>query len=95
VLRFFRKNTKILTIGESTITGVGVRTHQEGFTETLATELAGELKINIDWNVSAKSGDTTKRIQEKIIDTIPNQPIDFILIGIGGIDAFELSTPKN
>ena len=91
----FSKNTlQMITIGESTIAGVGVDTHQEGFTGALANELASELKTNIDWKVYAKSGYTAKRVKEKIIDLIKEKSIDFIVIGLGGNDAFELNTPK-
>ncbi len=85
---------KMVTIGEGTIAGVGVGTHEEGFTSTLAAELARELNLNIDWKVYAKSSYTSKRIQEKIINGIPEKPVDFIVIGIGGNDAFGLSSPK-
>lgn len=89
-----KKVMRLLTIGESTIAGVGVRTHEEGFTGSLANELAVELKTNIDWKVYAKSGYTAKRVKEKIIDGITENSIDFIVIGLGGNDAFELNTPK-
>ncbi len=88
------RTLKMLTIGESTIAGVGVNTHEEGFTGTLAKELSTELKLNIDWKVYAKSGYNAKRINEHIISSIKENPIDLIVIGIGGNDAFELSTPK-
>jgi len=88
------KTFRILSIGESTIAGVGVNTHQDGFTGTLASELATKLKTNIDWKVYAKSGYTAKRVKEKIIDLITEKSIDFIVIGLGGNDAFELNTPK-
>ena len=89
-----KKTLQMITIGESTIAGVGVRTHQEGFTGTLANELARVLKTNIDWKVYAKSGYTAKRVKEKIINLITEKSIDFIVIGLGGNDAFELNTPK-
>lgn len=88
------KILRMITIGESTIAGVGVNTHQEGFTGSLANELATELKTNIDWTVYAKSGYTAKKVKEKIIGLITEKTIDFIVIGLGGNDAFELNTPK-
>lgn len=88
------KVLRMLTIGESTIASVGVSTHQEGFTGSLANELATGLKTNIDWKVYAKSGYTAKRVKEKIIDLITEKSIDFIVIGLGGNDAFQLNTPK-
>ncbi len=89
-----KKVLRMLSIGESTIAGVGVKTHQEGFTGSLANELATELKTNIDWKVYAKSGYTAKKVTENIIDHIKEKSIDLIVIGLGGNDAFELNTPK-
>lgn len=91
---FSKKTIRMITIGESTIAGVGVRTHQEGFTGALANELATKLKTNIDWKVYAKSGYTAKRIKEKILHLITEKSIDFVVIGLGGNDAFELNTPR-
>lgn len=84
----------IITIGESTIAGVGVQTHEEGFTGTLAKELAAALQSNMNWKVYAKSGFTAKKINDHIIPNIAENPINLIVIGIGGNDAFELSMPK-
>lgn len=88
------RTLRILTLGESTIAGVGVTTHEEGFTGTLAEELSIALNKNIDWKVYAKSGFTAKKINEHIISSITENQIDLIVIGIGGNDAFELNTPK-
>ncbi len=88
------KTLRILTIGESTIAGVGVKNHKEGFTGALASELATKLNTNIDWKVYAKSGYNAKQVDEKIIKHITESNIDLIVIGIGGNDAFELNSPK-
>jgi lysophospholipase L1-like esterase len=88
------KSLQMLTIGDSTMASVGVKTHQEGFTGTLASELATELKTNINWKVYAKNGYSAKKVKEKIINLITEKSIDFIVIGLGGNDAFELNTPK-
>jgi lysophospholipase L1-like esterase len=88
------KVLRMLTIGESTIAGVGVTTHQEGFTGSLAKELASQLNVDIDWAVYAKSGYTAKKVCEKLIETISEQSIAIIVIGLGGNDAFELNSPK-
>ncbi|WP_324027858.1 SGNH/GDSL hydrolase family protein [Maribacter sp. BPC-D8] len=85
---------RMLTIGESTIAGVGVKTHQEGFTGSLADELATQLNTNVDWKVYAKSGYTAKKVNEKIIDLITEEAVDLIVVGLGGNDAFELNSPK-
>ncbi|MGP1993561.1 SGNH/GDSL hydrolase family protein [Zobellia laminariae] len=88
------KMLQMLTIGDSTMASVGVKTHKEGFTGALANNLATELKTNISWNVYAKNGYNAKQIKEEIINLITEKSIDFIVIGLGGNDAFELNTPK-
>lgn len=88
------KTLRLLTIGESTIAGVGVKTHKEGFTGFLANELAASLQTNVDWKVYAKSSYTAKKVNDHIVDLITEESIDLIVIGLGGNDAFELNSPK-
>lgn len=83
---------RMLTIGESTVSGVGVATHEEGLTGTLAKTLAEGLDATIHWKVYAKSGYTAKRVTYKIIPKIAETNIDLIVIGLGGNDAFKLNS---
>jgi hypothetical protein len=87
------KTLQLITIGESTIVGIGVDTHEEGFTGTLAKELASKLSVNISWEVFAKSGFTAKQICEEIVPQIIEKEIDLIVIGTVGNDAFTLNLP--
>ena len=89
-----RRAFKLLTIGESTIAGVGVETHEEGFTGTLAQELSKLRGESIDWRVYARSGYTAKMVVEKIIPKIDEVNVDLIVIGLGGNDAFTLNSPS-
>jgi lysophospholipase L1-like esterase len=86
---------RILTIGESTIAGIGVDTHEEGFTGAFAKQLAKNIQKNIDWKVYATSGYTAQKVTEKIIPKIKESRFDLIVIGLGGNDSFTLNTPKN
>ncbi|QHI38472.1 hypothetical protein IMCC3317_38650 [Kordia antarctica] len=85
---------QLITIGESTIAGVGATTHENGFTGTLAKALSEKLVKNISWKVYAKSGYTAKRVKEKIIQNIHEKFADIIVIGLGGNDSFKLNSPK-
>jgi lysophospholipase L1-like esterase len=91
-----KKRLRILTIGESSIAGVGVETHEEGFTGTLAKELSKLLKTTVDWKVYAKRGFTAKRVQEDIVPKITEteKDVDLLVVGIGGNDTFQLNRPK-
>jgi lysophospholipase L1-like esterase len=84
----------LLTIGESTIAGVGVKSHEEGFTGSLAKELSTIYQSNVRWSVYAKSGYTAAKVAQKIIPAITETNIDLIVIGLGGNDAFTLNTPS-
>lgn len=88
-----KESLRLLTIGESTIAGVGVATHEEGFSGTLAKELSQKLDMNVHWRVYAKSGYTAKQVYENIIDKIEYTSADLIVIGLGGNDAFQLNKP--
>src|SRR5690606_28476407 len=83
----------LLTLGESTIAGVGVKTHQEGFTGTLADELSRLSNINIQWSVYARSGYTAGKVLEKVLPKITASSADLIVIGLGANDAFRLNSP--
>jgi lysophospholipase L1-like esterase len=88
------KTLKILTIGESSIAGVGVETHDEGLTGTFARTLAQKMGANIEWKVYARSGYTAKQVTGEIIPKIVENDVDLIVIGLGANDAFTLNTPQ-
>jgi lysophospholipase L1-like esterase len=85
---------QLLVLGESTIAGVGVKEHKDGFTGALANTLSKTLRCAINWRVYARSGYTAKQLCTKIIPKIEETTADLIVIGIGGNDAFTLNTPK-
>jgi len=85
---------QLITIGESTVAGVGVKTHEEGFTGVLAKTLAQKLGKNIAWKVYAKSGITAKRVPTELIANITEKQADLIVIGLGANDAFEGNSPN-
>lgn len=85
---------QLITIGESTVAGVGVKTHAEGFSGTLANELAQKIDRNIRWKVYAKSGITAKRVPSELISQITEKQADLIVIGLGANDAFEGNSPN-
>ncbi len=85
---------QLITIGESTVAGVGVKTHAEGFSGNLAKELAKKLDKTIRWKVYAKSGITAKRVPAELITQIKETQADLIVIGLGANDAFEGNSPN-
>ncbi|WP_299671897.1 SGNH/GDSL hydrolase family protein [uncultured Polaribacter sp.] len=87
------KTLKIISIGESTIAGVGVDIHENGFTGALAKEFSTKKNISVLWKVYAKSGYTAKQINKRLVPKIEESNADMIVIGLGGNDAFKLNSP--
>ena len=87
------KTLKLLFIGESTIAGVGVDFHENGFAGALAKEIAHKTNHSILWRVYAKSGYTAKMVRKIMIPKIEDSTADIIVIGLGGNDAFKLNSP--
>lgn len=88
------KTLKILAIGESTIAGVGVDFHENGFIGSLAKEISEKTNSSILWRVYAKSGYTAKLVRKRIVPKIEDSNADIIVIGLGGNDAFNLNSPE-
>jgi lysophospholipase L1-like esterase len=84
---------RLLALGESTIAGVGVQDHAEGFTGRLSELLAGQTGRQVQWQVVAKSGYAAKDVYRKLVPDIPQEPFDCIVIGLGGNDTFYLTSP--
>ncbi len=88
------KPINLIAIGESTIAGVGAKTHEEAFTGTLAKDLAQALGKSVDWKVYAKSGYTAQKVTHNILTQIKESQADLILIGLGANNAFAFDSPK-
>ncbi|MEM1221099.1 MAG: SGNH/GDSL hydrolase family protein [Bacteroidota bacterium] len=86
---------KLLCLGESTIAGIGVENHAEGFSGTLAQELSERLEQSVDWRVYAQSGYTAQQVVDRILPRIEEPEADLIVVGLGGNDAFTLNRPWN
>lgn len=84
----------LLAIGESTIAGVGVQTHEEGFTGTLAAEISRLFHTNVEWKVYARSGYTARKVHQSIIPKIAENHAHLLIFGLGGNDAFTLNRPS-
>lgn len=94
IYRDSKRTFKLITVGDSCMAGVGVKSHKEGFVGTLANELSSHYSKNIYWKVYAKSGYTALKVKDKLIPKIQEGNLDLIVFGIGGNDAFKLTHPK-
>ncbi|NNE27755.1 MAG: SGNH/GDSL hydrolase family protein [Saprospiraceae bacterium] len=84
---------RILIIGESTMAGLGVVYHADGFSGALSESVSQLTEKKVIWEVHAKSGYTVQQLNDRIIKHIQGQ-FDLIVIGVGGNDAFTLNTTQ-
>ena len=83
----------MLCIGESTMAGVGVATHQEGVAFHLARTLVRGWGRGVHWQVHARSGYTIKLLTQEVLPQIPDKEWDLIVIAIGANEVFKTNTP--
>ncbi len=84
---------QLLTLGESTIAGVGVTDHAHGITGQLAKTLHISSGKTIYWQVLACNGYTAEKVNQLLVPQIPQHALDFIVIGLGGNDTFKFNSP--
>lgn len=83
-----------LAIGESTIAGVGAKNHDEAMTGQFARHLSKQTGKTVNWHALGVSGITVHRTLHELVPKIPDVQFDVVLIGLGGNDVFQLSTPQ-
>jgi lysophospholipase L1-like esterase len=90
-----RRPLRLLVVGESTMSGVGVATHEAGFSGALARTLGAGWGTEVQWKVYARSGYTLKRVRHELLPVITEKEneVDLIVVGMGGNEAFKLNTP--
>lgn len=85
---------KLLVIGESTVAGLGARTHSQALAGRFAEQLSDRLGRPVEWTVIGRNGVTAKRTIDELLPLVPDQQFDYILIGLGGNDVMKLSSPR-
>jgi len=84
---------KLFVIGESTVAGLGARTHELALAGQFARCLSGRVGRAIEWKVIGKNGVTARRTIDELLPQMPDERFDYILVGIGGNDVMKLSSP--
>ncbi len=85
---------KLLVIGESTVAGLGARTHELALGGQFAKGLSERVGQPVNWTVIGKNGVTARRTIDELWPLVPDEKFDYILLGIGGNDVMKLSSPK-
>lgn len=84
---------KLLVIGESTVAGLGARTHEFALAGQFARRLSEHIDRPIEWTAIGKNGVTARRTIHELVPLMPDERFDHILLGIGGNDVMKLSSP--
>lgn len=85
---------RLLVIGESTVAGLGARTHEFALAGQFAYQLSTRIGKPVEWTVIGKNGVTARRTIDELIPLVPDTVFDYILIGLGGNDVMKLSSPN-
>lgn len=88
-------STELLVIGESTVAGLGARTHDVALAGRFAEQLSKRLQKQVNWTVVGLSGVTAKRTLLELVPQIPaGKDFEHVLVGLGGNDVLSLSSPR-
>ena len=86
--------TRLLVLGESTVAGLGARTHELALGGRFAEGLSKRIGRRVRWTVVGRNGVTARRTIDELLPLVPDERFDHILLGIGGNDVMKLSSPK-
>ena len=84
---------ELLVIGESTVAGLGARTHETALAGTFAGELTKRIGKRVNWTAIGKNGVTARRTIRELVPLVPDRSFDYVLLGLGGNDVLKLSSP--
>lgn len=84
---------RLLVIGESTVAGLGARTHEHALTGHFARGIARRINRPVNWTVAGKNGVTAEMAIRELLPSVEAERFDYILVGLGGNDVLKLSSP--
>lgn len=85
---------KLLVIGESTVAGLGARTHEWALAGQFARQLSQRIGRPVEWDVIGRNGVTARRTIDELVPMLSNKSYNHVLLGIGGNDVMKLSSPR-
>lgn len=84
----------VLIMGESTIAGIGASSHQNALVGALCRSIHETYQCTVEYEVVAKSGYTAQQVIDDLLPTVKTKSVDYIVIGLGANDTFQLTNPK-
>lgn len=80
---------RLAVLGESTVDGVGARTHEEALTGCLARELARDGRA-VRWQAVGRTGANARTVRAELVPLV--DPADVVVVALGVNDTIELRT---
>jgi lysophospholipase L1-like esterase len=90
----FEETLNLLAIGESTVAGVGAKTHTEALAGQLAKFLSLETEKSVCWHALGESGITARETLERLVPHLPQTEMNLVVVGLGGNDTFKVNSPE-
>ena len=84
---------RVLAIGESSISGVGISRGDESVTAMAARELARRTGRRVVWRAYGLSGATARQALEQLLPSIAVEPVDLVFVAFGVNDATGYRSP--
>ncbi|HXF42606.1 MAG TPA: SGNH/GDSL hydrolase family protein [Pyrinomonadaceae bacterium] len=84
---------RLAVIGDSTVAGLGARTHSRALAGCFAKALAEKRGCRIEWFALGKNGATAGDVVKSILPKANLDNVDHILFGVGGNDVLKLTPP--
>lgn len=85
---------KLITLGESTVAGVGATTHEEALTGQIATALNRRTQQAIQWLAVGQNGVTAEQTRLRLVPLLADKKADVIVIALGVNDVLRLHSPS-
>lgn len=85
---------RLIALGESTVAGIGARTHEAGLAGQLARVLSRHTQRSVDWVVVARSGINARNCRAELVPKLAGHCADVVMIALGVNDAIEFHTAR-
>lgn len=85
---------KLITVGESTVAGIGADSHETALTGQLAVALSRHTKRRVNWSVAARSGINARQCLHELVPKLVGKRADVVLIALGVNDSIEFHTAR-
>ncbi len=86
---------RLLAIGESTVAGVGAKSHEEALSGRFAGHLSAQTGRTVEWHAVGRSGITIAETLVELVPKVPDVQFDLVVVALGGNDVFKGSSPAH